>query len=95
MDSEQRLDRIDSKLDKITDQMVNLRAIEVGINNINTRLNRHEWRLDENETLAEKTAIAVARMQTMEALAVKAFWMALSTLIGSFGFILSHYVLKL
>jgi predicted nucleic acid-binding Zn-ribbon protein len=51
-----RLDRLETKIDRITDVLTSLARVEEQINGQNARLKRHEWRLDETSEQVAKNA---------------------------------------
>ena len=69
-----RLDRLETKIDKISEVLTMLARVEEQINGQNARLKRHEWRLDENEKKIEETAEQVAQNASTARTAEKIFF---------------------
>lgn len=55
-----RFDRLETKIDKLTEVLATMARVEEQISGQNARLKRHEWRLDENEKKIEEVAENVA-----------------------------------
>jgi len=53
---EVRFDRLEQKIDKLTDLMTNVARVEEQLVGVNGRLKRHEYRLDENEKKIDEIA---------------------------------------
>jgi predicted nucleic acid-binding Zn-ribbon protein len=77
-----RLDRLETKIDKITDVLTSLARVEEQIIGQNARLKRHEWRLDENEKKIEETAEVVAKNAATAKTAEKVFFSIWAALVG-------------
>tara|TARA_X000000950_G_scaffold1680_1_gene1827 strand:+ start:15169 stop:15438 length:270 start_codon:yes stop_codon:yes gene_type:complete len=58
---EQRLDRIETKLDRVVETLEMLARIDERQNSLEQRINRHELRLDGIEDDAQETAEAMAK----------------------------------
>ena len=56
-----RFDRLEGKIDRLTEVMANVARVEEQINGQNARLKRHEFRLDEGEKKLDAVADAVAQ----------------------------------
>ncbi len=59
-ETNRRFDRIEIKIDKLTEVMSNVARVEEQIVGVNGRLKRHEYRLDENEKKIEEVSETVA-----------------------------------
>ena len=55
-----RFDRLEVKIDRLTDVLTSIAVVEEQINGQNARLKRHEFRLDENEKKIEDVAETLA-----------------------------------
>jgi uncharacterized coiled-coil protein SlyX len=77
-----RLDRLEIKIDRITDVLTSLARVEEQINGQNARLKRHEWRLDENEKKIEETSEQVAKNATTARTAEKIFFSIWAGFVG-------------
>lgn len=55
-----RFDRLEVKIDRLTEVMANVARVEERIIGQDARLKRHEFRLDENEKKLEDVSAAVA-----------------------------------
>ena len=55
-DTNKRFDRLEVKLDKLTEVLTNVARVEEKLNSVNARLKRHEFRLDENEKKTEEVS---------------------------------------
>tara|TARA_S200000501_G_C20861758_1_gene760132 strand:- start:1586 stop:1864 length:279 start_codon:yes stop_codon:yes gene_type:complete len=53
-DVSRRLERVENKIDRLTEVLTAIARIEEQINGQNARLKRHEFRLDENEDKIEE-----------------------------------------
>ena len=49
-----RLERVENKIDRLTEVLTAIARVEEQINGQNARLKRHEFRLDENENKIEE-----------------------------------------
>lgn len=49
-----RLDRIESKLDKLADLVATIARLDEKVAGVNNRINRHEFRLDDQERKTEE-----------------------------------------
>jgi len=55
-----RFDRLENKIDRLTEVLTSIAVVEEQINGQNARLKRHEFRLDENENKIEEVAETLA-----------------------------------
>lgn len=55
-----RFDRLEVKIDRLTEVLTSIAVVEEQINGQNARLKRHEFRLDENEKKIEDVAETLA-----------------------------------
>jgi|TARA_B110000285_G_scaffold217001_1_gene264874 uncharacterized coiled-coil protein SlyX len=55
-----RFDRLEIKIDRLTEVLTSIAVVEEQINGQNARLKRHEFRLDENEKKIEEVAETLA-----------------------------------
>jgi len=55
-----RFDRLEVKIDRLTEVLTTIAVVEEQINGQNARLKRHEFRLDENEKKIEDVAETLA-----------------------------------
>ena len=55
-----RIDRLEVKIDRLTEVLTSIAVVEEQINGQNARLKRHEFRLDENEKKIEDVAETLA-----------------------------------
>tara|TARA_R110000764_G_scaffold81048_2_gene160685 strand:- start:5 stop:286 length:282 start_codon:yes stop_codon:yes gene_type:complete len=55
-DTNKRFDRLEVKLDKLTEVLTNVARVEEKLNGVSARLKRHEFRLDENEKKTEEVS---------------------------------------
>lgn len=55
-----RFDRLENKIDRLTDVMATMARVEEQIIGQNARLKRHEWRLDEHEKKIDEVVETVA-----------------------------------
>jgi len=55
-----RFDRLEDKIDRLTEVLTSIAVVEEQINGQNARLKRHEFRLDENENKIEEVAETLA-----------------------------------
>lgn len=59
-ESSRRFDRIETKIDKLTDILASVARVEEKMVGADARLKRHEFRLDENERKVDDLAESVA-----------------------------------
>jgi hypothetical protein len=59
-ESSRRFDRIETKIDKLTDILASVARVEEKMIGADARLKRHEFRLDENERKVDDLAESVA-----------------------------------
>lgn len=59
-ESSRRFDRIETKIDKLTDILASVARVEEKLVGADARLKRHEFRLDENERKVDDLAESVA-----------------------------------
>tara|TARA_R110000796_G_C14386808_1_gene415953 strand:+ start:29 stop:310 length:282 start_codon:yes stop_codon:yes gene_type:complete len=59
-ESSRRFDRIETKIDKLTDILASVARVEEKLVGADARLKRHEFRLDESERKVEDLTEAVA-----------------------------------
>jgi len=55
-----RFDRLEVKIDRLTEVFTSIAVVEEQINGQNARLKRHEFRLDENEKKIEEVSETLA-----------------------------------
>mgnify|MGYP006109028655 CR=1 FL=1 len=55
-----RFDRLEVKIDRLTEVLTSIAVVEEQINGQNARLKRHEFRLDENEKKIEEVSETLA-----------------------------------
>lgn len=55
-----RFDRLETKIDRLTEVLTSIAVVEEQINGQNARLKRHEFRLDENERKIDEVAETLA-----------------------------------
>jgi len=55
-----RFDRLEVKIDRLTEVLTSIAVVEEQINGQNARLKRHEFRLDENENKIEEVSETLA-----------------------------------
>lgn len=60
LESSRRFDRIETKIDKLTDILASVARVEEKLVGADARLKRHEFRLDESERKVEDLTEAVA-----------------------------------
>lgn len=77
-----RFDRIESKIDKLTDAVTLIARVEEKILASNDRLDRAEIRLDRNEEDIDKIAILVRSNTGVAKFADKAFWLVVGSAVG-------------
>lgn len=85
MDIDQRLNRIEEKLDSVTDMLTQLGRIEERASGLETRVNRHEFRLDTIEGLqrdqSDKLNEHIGRGHVWE----RAAWIVLAAVLSAMG----------
>lgn len=85
MDIDQRLNRIEEKLDSVTDMLTQLGRIEERASGIDTRVQRHEYRLDVIEGIqrdqSEKLSSHIGRGHVWE----RAAWIVLAAVLSAMG----------
>lgn len=55
-ETNRRFDRLETKIDKLTEVLTNIARMEEKLIGVDGRLKRHEYRLDENEKQIEEVA---------------------------------------
>lgn len=63
-ETSRRFDRLEVKIDKLTEVLTNVARVEEKLIGTDARLKRHEYRLDENEKKIEEVAETVLTNQT-------------------------------
>ena len=85
MDIEQRLNRIEEKLDSVSEMLGHLGRIEERASGIDTRVQRHEYRLDVIEGIqrdqSEKLSSHIGRGHVWE----RAAWIVLAAVLSAMG----------
>lgn len=85
MDIDQRLNRIEEKLDSVTDMLTQLGRIEERASGLETRVNRHEFRIDLIEGMqrdhSEKLTGHISKGHVWE----RAAWIVLAAVLSAFG----------
>lgn len=77
-DESHRLDRIELKLDKLTEVMSTVARLDEKILSAFKRLDRHEYRLDDQEQKTEELTEAVTNNSTQIKNSERFFWIAVS-----------------
>ena len=84
-----RFDRLEVKIDRLTEVLTSIAVVEEQINGQNARLKRHEFRLDENEKKIEEVSETLATNSQVIKVGqgiVASIWAAiLSALVYFFG----------
>lgn len=75
-----RLDRIEAKLDKLTEVVATIARLDERIVTLYNRMERHEFRLDDQEKKTEDLAEAVTNNSTQIKNSERLFWIAVSAL---------------
>ena len=85
MDIDQRLNRIEEKLDSVSEMLGQLGRIEERASGIDTRVQRHEYRLDVIEGIqrdqSEKLSSPIGRGHVWE----RAAWIVLAAVLSAMG----------
>lgn len=85
MDIDQRLNRIEEKLDSVSEMLGQLGRIEERASGIDTRVQRHEYRLDVIEGIqrdqSEKLSSNIGRGHVWE----RAAWIVLAAVLSAMG----------
>ncbi len=85
MDIDQRLNRIEEKLDSVSEMLGQLGRIEERASGIDTRVQRHEYRLDVIEGIqrdqSEKLSSHIGRGHVWE----RAAWIVLAAVLSAMG----------
>jgi len=63
-ETSRRFDRLEVKIDKLTEVLTNVARVEEKLIGTDARLKRHEYRLDENEKKIEEVAETALTNQT-------------------------------
>ena len=63
-ETNRRFDRLETKIDKLTEVLSNIARVEEKLIGTDARLKRHEFRLDENERKIEEVAETALSNQT-------------------------------
>ena len=79
---DKRLDRIEQKLDKLTDAITMIARVEEKLVANNQRVEKLEDRLIRNETDLNNIAILARKNSTVAAFADKAFWLIAATILS-------------
>jgi len=83
-----RFDRIESKIDKLTDAVTSIARVEEKILASNDRLDRAETRLDKNEKDIEDVAILARSNNGVVKFADKLFWLV----VGIGGSLVAYFI---
>lgn len=75
-----RLDRIEAKLDKLTEVVATIARLDERIVTLYNRIERHEFRLDDQEKKTEDLTEAVTNNSTQIKNSERLFWIAVSAL---------------
>jgi hypothetical protein len=76
---DQRFDRLENKIDKLTEVLASVARVEEKLLAGNGRIDRHEFRLDEQEKKLEETVTHTSRNSTIAKIGVwlaGSIWMA-------------------
>ena len=79
-DDSKRLDRIETKLDKLAEVVAQIARLDEKIMSAYNRLDRHEYRLDEQEDKTEELTEAVTNNSTQLKNSERMFWIVVSAL---------------
>ena len=79
-DDSKRLDRIETKLDKLAEVVAQIARLDEKIMSAYNRLDRHEFRLDEQEDKTEELTEAVTNNSTQLKNSERMFWIVVSAL---------------
>lgn len=80
---EQRLDRIESKLDKLGEALIEISRVEEKLVAQSDRMARFEFRLDQQETDLDSVARLVHQNKTTSATVERFFWIMVTAGVSS------------
>jgi len=80
---EQRLDRIEGKLDKLGEALIEIRGVEEKLVAQGDRMARFEYRLDEQERDLDSVAKLVHQNKSSSATLERFFWIIITALVSS------------
>ena len=83
MADESRFDRIEQKIDKLTDAVTKIVRVEEQLISNNKRVDRLEIRVDKNETDIDNVALLVRENKSVVKFGEKLFWIVATGLISS------------
>lgn len=79
-DDFKRLDRIEAKLDKLTEVVAQIARLDEKIVSAYKRLDRHEYRIDDQEKKTEDLTESVVNNSTQIKNSERFFWIAVSAI---------------
>lgn len=79
-DDSKRLDRIEAKLDKLTEVVAQIARLDEKIVSAYKRLDRHEYRIDDQEKKTEDLTESVVNNSTQIKNSERFFWIAVSAI---------------
>lgn len=85
MDIEQRLNRIEEKLDGVSEMLGQLARIEERATGLETRINRHEYRLDVIEGLQRDQSKELSEHVGKGHVWERAAWIVLAAVLSAMG----------
>jgi len=80
---EQRLDRIEAKLDKLGEALIEISRVEEKLLAQTERMARFEYRLDQQETDLDSVAKLVHQNKSSSATLERFFWIIITALVSS------------
>ena len=85
MDIDQRLNRIEEKLDSVSETLAQLGRIEERATGLETRVNRHEYRLDVIEGLQRDQSRELSQHVGRGHVWERAAWIVLAAVLSAMG----------
>lgn len=85
MDIDQRLNRIEEKLDSVSETLAQLGRIEERATGLETRVNRHEYRLDVIEGLQRDQSRELSQHVGKGHVWERAAWIVLAAVLSAMG----------
>lgn len=83
MDIDGRLDRLEVKIDKLSEALSMLARVEEKIHSANNRIDRLEYRADEQENDVDKLKATVGYNQQNVKVMERFVWVMISSLVGA------------
>lgn len=77
-----RLDRLETKIDKLTEVLATMARVEERLTGIDARLKRHETRLGESEKKTDELTETVTKNAVTAKNAEKLFWSVWAAIVG-------------